>query len=225
MIEAVMWDNDGVLVDTETLFFETTRVAFSRLGLDLSREIWTSRYLSQGQSSREIALAMGADPDRVGQLLEERNQEYREVLTRPPTIRPHVRETLVALANDVHLALVTSSPGDQLELIHRTTDLLGFFQAIVTGDDVAVSKPHPEPYLRALTLLNLRAEECIAIEDSPRGLASAKAAGIACLIVPTELTRSLEFPGALAVEEDVARVLAYVRQPAKPNARIQGAAQ
>ena len=59
MIEVVLWDNDGVLVDTETLFYETTRVAFARLGLDLTKEIWGRQYLGEGKSSREIAALLG----------------------------------------------------------------------------------------------------------------------------------------------------------------------
>jgi beta-phosphoglucomutase-like phosphatase (HAD superfamily) len=65
MIDAVLWDNDGVLLDTETLFFETTRAAFARLELNLTREIWGSQYLGEGKSSREIALSVGADVSEV----------------------------------------------------------------------------------------------------------------------------------------------------------------
>jgi len=212
MIEVVLWDNDGVLVDTETLFFETTRASFARLGLDLTKEIWGRLYLSDGKSSREIAVLLGADADRTAAVMEERNQHYRQILRQPPPLRPQVRETLGELADRVRMALVTGSPRDQLQLMLGSSGLLGFFETIVTGDDCSHSKPDPEPYLTALKLLRVSASRCIAVEDSPRGLASARAAGVACIVVPTELTRTLDFVGALAVEEAVSAILRHIRQ-------------
>jgi len=209
-VEAVLSDNDGVLVDTETLFFETTRRAFARLGLNLDRETWGRRYLTDGSSSREIALSMGADANRVLEVVERRNQEYWSILQNPPPLRPNVRETLAALRGRFKLAIVTGCCREQLDLVHTSSQLLEMFDLIVTSDDCSCSKPHPEPYLAALRALGLEAGQCIAIEDSPRGLASAKAAGVPCIIVPTELTAMLEFPGALAIEQDISKVLNHV---------------
>ncbi len=213
MIKAVLWDNDGVLVDTERLFYLTTQSAFARLGLQLDKQLWATRYLGQGQSSRDIAVSLGADPARLGQILEERNQEYRRVLAQPPPVLPQVRETLAALARRLKLGLVTGCHRDQLCLVHGASNLLGFFDCIVTGDDCSEAKPHPGPYLAALKALRVAPGECVAIEDSPRGLASARAAGIACLAVPTELTQFLEFPGALGIAADVSAVLKYLTLP------------
>src|SRR5690242_19978970 len=86
--QVVLWDNDGVLVDTESLFFEVTRAAFALLGLALTKEIWSTRYLADGKPSREIALALGADPASIDPVLSARNKEYRQLLSRPPIIRP-----------------------------------------------------------------------------------------------------------------------------------------
>ena len=207
MIKAVLWDNDGVLVDTETLFFEITRTAFAQLGLMLTKEIWGQRYLSEGCPSRQIAAQLGADLTRIEPVLERRNQQYRVLLAQPPAIRPCVLETLSALKGRVRLAIVTGCDRQQLDLVHQSTGLLDYFELIVTSDDCTHAKPHPELYLASLKGLKLPAQACIAIEDSPRGLASARAAGISCVAVPTELTAGLDFAGALSVEEDVSAVL------------------
>src|SRR5436190_4795062 len=124
MIKAVLWDNDGVLVDTEILFFDVTRKAFAELGATLTKEIWGNRYLSDGRPSREIAAELGADPSRIVPILEERNQQYRRILAKPAVIRRQVRETLSALAGKVRLAIVTGCDSEQLELVHRSSDLL-----------------------------------------------------------------------------------------------------
>src|SRR5262245_59786631 len=107
MIEAVLWDNDGTLVDSEAILFEITRDAFACLGLVLTKEICGSQYLGEGKSSRELALSLGADGDKLKPVLEERNRRYREILFQPPPLRPEVRETLDAMAGRVRMALVT----------------------------------------------------------------------------------------------------------------------
>lgn len=211
MIRAVLWDNDGVLVDTELAFFEVTRAAFARLGLTLTKEVWGSQYLGQGRTSREIATSLGGDPSRIPAVLEERNQQFRQVLlAKPAPVRPQVREVLARLAGRVDLAMVTGCDREQLELVHRTTGLLKFFRIIVTSSDCAHAKPHPEPYLAALGALGVAPGDCVAIEDTPRGLAAACAAGISCVVVPTELTSFLKFPGALGVEPEVSGVWRYL---------------
>jgi beta-phosphoglucomutase-like phosphatase (HAD superfamily) len=95
--------------------------------------------------------------------------------------------------------------------MHNSNGLLKFFDKIITGDDYIHYKPHPEPYLTAMKALDVNAKHCIAIEDSPRGLASARSAGITCIIVPNELTRMLEFTGALSIEQDVSGTLKYIQ--------------
>ena len=210
MTQAVLWDNDGVLLDTEALFFEVTRSAFAKLQLQLTRENWGIQYLAAGRSSREIAASLGAKPEQAASVMDERNEEYRRALQRPLPARPQVRETLAALAGRVRLAMVTGCPRRELQLMHATTALLPFFEQVITGNDCPCSKPHPEPYLIALKALGVKAGHCLAIEDSPRGLASATAAGVPCVVVPTELTRGLDFPGALSVEHDVSAVLKHI---------------
>ncbi len=211
--KAVLWDNDGVLVDTESLFFEVSRVAFARMGLRLTKEIWGADYLGEGKPSRQIALAMGADPARIDNVLSAPNQEYRRILRQPPVVRRGVRETLKALFGRYQMAVVTGCDREQFDLVHETTGLPGFFDLIVTSDDCPHPKPNPELYLLALRALRLSPSECIAVEDSPRGVAAAQAAGIASLAVPTELTSDLGFKGALAVAEDVSKLLEYLPGP------------
>jgi HAD superfamily hydrolase (TIGR01509 family) len=154
---------------------------------------------------------MGADPERIGAVLRERNERHLAALEQPIRVRPKVRETLAALEGRVRMAMVTGCHRDQLKLKHDTGELLNFFEVIVTGDESAKSKPDPEPYLMAIDELGVEKSGCLAVEDSQRGLAAALAAGIACVVVPTELTRGQDFAGALSVEEDVSGVMKYVR--------------
>jgi HAD superfamily hydrolase (TIGR01509 family) len=211
LIQAVLWDNDGILVDSEFVFYEVTREAFARLGLELTKEIWGLRFLGEGTSSREIAQSLGADPGEYRKILDERNARYRELLKHnPPPVRAQVRETLLRLRGRVKLAIVTGCHRDQFDFMHRSSGLPGLFDIIITGDEAREPKPHPELYMAALAALQVRAEDCLAVEDTKRGLLSAKGAGIDCIVVPTELTRMQDFSGALAVENEIAAVLKYV---------------
>ena len=205
----ILWDNDGVLVDTEKLFFEATRRAFAQLGLVLTPQHWGVQYLSEGKHSRDVALALGAPPERIAPVLEERNRQYQQMLAPSPPLRPRVRETLAALFGRVRMGIVTGCRREQLRFIHASNGWLTNFEVIVAADDCANSKPHPEAYLKATEALGVKPAHCLAVEDSPRGLASARVAGIPCIVVPHELTQGLEFPGALAIEPDVSAVLKH----------------
>lgn len=211
VIKAILWDHDGLLVDTEKLFFETTRSVFAGAGLALSKETWASLYLGEGKTSKEIALSLGGHPDSIPQVINERNDLYRAVLHQPPPFRPLVRETFAALFGSIKMALVTDSHREQLQLIHGRSGFLGLFDTVISGDDSPYPKPHPAPYTAAVKALDVDPEECLAVEDTPKGLASARAAGVPCIAVPNELTRGLEFEGALSVEQDVSGVLKRLR--------------
>lgn len=211
MAQAVLWDNDGILVDSEGTFFEVTREAFARLGLKLTKEIWGIQFLGEGRSSREIAASLGGDPEKFIPVLNERNAIYRDRLReQPPPVRPQVLETILHLYGNVKLGVVTGSQSDQFYRMHRSSGLPGYFEVIITGDDCDRPKPDPGLYLAALEALNLSPQDCIAIEDSRRGLLAARAAGIECIVAPTELTRIQEFPGALAVVDEIAAILKYI---------------
>ncbi len=210
MIEAVLWDNDGILVDTETLFFETTREAFASEGLALTRERWVKSYLGEGRSSREIARSLGLPDEASAPMLEERNETYRRRLAAGVPVRPGVREALEALRGRVRQALVTSSPRDQIDLIHRDTGLLEYFECLVTSDDCERIKPAPDPYLTAMGRMGLSPDRCLAVEDSARGVAAAGAAGVRCLVVPHELTDREGCAAAYRFEPEIGGVVAAV---------------
>lgn len=212
-VQAVLWDNDGILVDSEFVFYEITRAAFATLGLELTKETWGLEFLGEGKSSREIAREMGADPAAYRPILESRNARYRELLwENPPPVRSQVPETLRRLSGCVKLGIVTGCHRDQFDAMHRSSGLPGLFDAIITGGDHKEPKPDPGLYLEALEVLGLPAGDCIAVEDTKRGLLAAVNAGIDCVVVPTELTRMQDFSGALAVENEISAVLKHVLQ-------------
>jgi HAD superfamily hydrolase (TIGR01509 family) len=218
VIDAVLWDNDGVLVDTESVFFHLTRELFAAAGADLSPRLWMKSYLGEGRSSREIAAALGIPSEKAERMLEVRNDVFRQRVEERVRICPGIPEALAALKGRVRQALVTGSPRDQLLLVHRSTGLLPFFDYVVTSEDAPRPKPAPDLYLTALERLGLPADRCLAVEDSARGVAAATAAGVRCVLVPHELTDREGCAGAWRVEPEIGRFVDLVKELSSSSA-------
>ena len=109
---------------------------------------------------------------------------------------PGAIETLKALAPTYRMGIVTSSQPAHFDIIHRSTGILDLLEFAITPDFYTNSKPSPDPYLKALELSGAHPTDCLVIEDSERGLAAAKAAGIECWVIPSRLTNEMEFAGA-----------------------------
>ncbi|WP_082616047.1 HAD family phosphatase [Massilia sp. Root418] len=204
-VDGILWDNDGVLVDTERLFYQSNRELFLPFGIDLSELDFFNWYLSDNCGAWHLLEHLGLDEARVVQLREGRNRRYAELLL-GAAVEPiaGVGELLSALAARVPMCVVTSSTGSHFALIHSRLDLLRHFRFVLTAEHYTNSKPSPEPYLLGLEKLGLAAERCVVVEDSPRGLQAATAAGIRCIVLRNELTRHYDFPGAWRIADNVA---------------------
>ena len=181
---AVLWDMDGTLVDTEPYWISAEAALIESYGGSWSHEE-AMQLVGQGLwHSARILQAKGVtlSEDEIIDLLTDRVLD--QLVERGIPWRPGARELLVALRDaQIPTALVTMSIG---RMAHHVAGQLGFdgFDAVVSGDDVAHSKPHPEPYLRGAEALGVDPARCIAIEDSPPGVASAAAAGMVAIGVP-----------------------------------------
>lgn len=187
-VQAILFDSDGVLVDTERLYFEATRTAFASAGAFISKEQWARWYLGESLPSSEIARKVGVPASCVDSIIAQRNDRFWNRIDAGTPIFPNVRETLKNLSRYFRLAVVTGATRPHFERVHASTGMGSFFDIIVTRDDCQKAKPHPHAYQVALGKLSLEPENCLAVEDSPRGAAAAVAAGVPCCIIPTMLT-------------------------------------
>ncbi len=178
---------DGLLVDTEPLWFETEADVMARLGAPWTKQ--DQEQLLGGSMDNTVGYLLAratrpAPPADVARWMTE--GMLRRAAEGRVMVRPGARELLaeVAAAGVPH-ALVTGSQRPFTEAVLAST---GFrFPVTVTGDDVTRTKPDPEPYLLAAKLLDADPEQCVALEDSPNGVASATAAGCHVVAVPTLL--------------------------------------
>jgi HAD superfamily hydrolase (TIGR01509 family) len=195
MLEAIFFDNDGVLVDTEHLYFAASRATLAEVGVTLEEADFVDVSLRQGRSVFDLVRDR-FDEAGVEALRQRRNARYADLLRAGVPPLDGVPGLLAALHGRARLAVVTSSNPEHFAVIHAGTGLLRFFDFAVTNGDYARSKPHPDAYLAALARAGCAAHEAVAIEDSERGLAAARAAGLRCIVVPRGLTRGGTFDGA-----------------------------
>jgi len=195
-INWIFWDNDGVLVDTERLYFRATRDVLATTGVELTEEMFVELFLVQSRGAWHLAAERGVAPDEIEALRRRRSEVYSELLEAGRVLLPGVREALERLRGRVRMGVVTSSRRAHFEIIHRSTGLLEFFEFAVTADDCVRVKPEPEPYLRAISLAGAAPEACIAVEDTMRGLAAARSAGLRCWVIPSHFMPQCDFAGA-----------------------------
>jgi HAD superfamily hydrolase (TIGR01509 family) len=206
-IKAIFWDNDGVLVNTEGLYFEATRKVLADADIDLTREMYIELLLVGGKGAWFLAEERGYSANDVAEMRRKRNDLYGRLLKRGNIIIEGVEEVLTALQDKFTMGIVTSSRKDHFNIIHERSGLLKYFDFVLTREDYGLSKPDPEPYLLAVENSGCEKKECLAVEDSERGLESAKAAGINCYIIPTELTKNGNFSGADKVLSGIGDIL------------------
>jgi HAD superfamily hydrolase (TIGR01509 family) len=184
---AVVFDNDGLLLDTESVWTRAEHDLFERRGLDLTpadkRElVGTSAEIAGGILERRLA-----EPGRAAALIEELNELVVAELEHGVEAMVGARELLHTLKErGTPIGLVSNSP---LAFVRRSLEIAGFedrFDVVVSAHEVAAPKPAPDPYLEACRRLGVEpGPDVVALEDSPTGVAAARAAGLTVIGVPS----------------------------------------
>lgn len=194
-VRAVLWDLDGVLVDTRALHMQAWRQLVQELALP-----WDERYFQRTFGQRNDAILGGLLPDRPADALLALGRR-KEAIVRS-LMKGRVRplpgvDDLVRRLHDAGRgqAIVSSTPRQNIDLILQSTGLAAYFDAIVGEEDVRRGKPDPEVLLIAARLLGVTADVCVVIEDAPAGIEAAVRAGMRSIGVattrpPAELSRA-----------------------------------
>lgn len=195
MRKYVLFDHDGVLVDTEPWYFRAGARALADIGMGLDLDDYLQD-MAQGLGTWTRARAAGVDEPTIDRLRRARDTYYREHLQTEDIGIDGVVEALTELSAYVRMAIVTTSKRSDFELIHQEPRITRFMDFVLTREDYEHAKPHPEPYLTGLARLGARAEETLVVEDSERGLGSAVAAGIDCVVVHHDFTQGQDLSRA-----------------------------
>lgn len=191
----ILFDNDGVLVETEAWYFKANQEILKTLGLHLDEE----RYLeimARGGTAWEVAQEHGVSKAIIDASREKRDTLYQHYLQTKNITIPNVKKVLRELQKEYKMAIITTSRRVDFDLIHHNRGITDFMQFSLCVEEYKRAKPHPDPYLAGLKKFNATKEETFIVEDSQRGLTSALNAKIDCIIVKNEFTKTHDFTGA-----------------------------
>jgi len=193
-----VFDFDGVIIDTEKARYEAMQEIFATYGQKLPLHIWiesVGRAVYAIDPFDYLESITGEKLDR--EMLKSTHKKIEMEMADALPLLPGVVERLEEVRSNGGLLAVASSSSSAWVRGHlQKRDLIGYFNAVVCRDNTLRHKPHPEPYSTALKLLNCLPENSFAIEDSPLGIASAKAAGLKCIAVGCSLTRDMDLSDA-----------------------------
>jgi HAD superfamily hydrolase (TIGR01509 family) len=195
MKKYILFDNDGVLVETENWYYEANKKALKQLGLNLQRDEY-QEIMARGGTAWELAINAGITTEIIDKKRVQRDNYYQEFLHTKNLEIPNVKKVLKNLSKKYKMAIVTTSRRVDFELIHKNRGISDYMQFVLCVEDYERAKPYPDPYLKGLELLKASAKDTIVVEDSQRGLISAVNANIECVIVKNEFTKTHDFSKA-----------------------------
>jgi beta-phosphoglucomutase len=190
MVRAIVFDFDGVIANSEPLHFRAFRDVLATEGIPLTEPEYYERYLGYNdeRAFREIGVEHGRrwDDPAIAHLIARKAVVLQALEEHGSILFPGAREAIERLARQCPLAIASGALREEIERTLEREQLITHFAVIVSADDGGASKPAPDPYLRAVERLSttaarperLLASECVAVEDSPWGLESARAAGL-----------------------------------------------
>lgn len=211
-IRAVVFDLDGLLVDSEPLQIAAWDAFLMEYGHRLSPSLLGDMFGLRVWDSAGLLIERLGLPLRVDAVVEARDRIFLDSLAGNLVPMPGARELVGDLARrGIPLGLATSGHRRYVDVVLREIGLEGVFDAEVTGGEVAHGKPAPDIYLAAARALDVPPRLALALEDAPHGVAAARAAGMRCLAIPNAMTRDLPgFDKADAVLDSLAEVMSWL---------------
>jgi HAD superfamily hydrolase (TIGR01509 family) len=207
MIQAVVFDLDGLIVDTEQTSLQAWEELYREVGLELPLDRWKTTIGTWGGTFDPVS-DLG---EKLGRLLaadelQARREREWELASQLPVMPGVIDHLDAANAWGLSVGVASSSSRKWVHGHLERLDLVDRFDCICSRDDVLSVKPDPSLYYRALLSMGVDGQEAIAYEDCPNGLIAAKSAGLHCVVVPGQLTSAADYSQADAVLESLADV-------------------
>lgn len=188
-MKAILFDMDGVLVDSMPYHAEAWSSVFKTIGIHIEKRVI---YELEGANYRQVIDTILRQSGRIPteEEIQELGHKKIEIFDQVKDIKPFdgIKELLETLKSQYKLAVVS---GSNRKAVYKTVDTFfpNIFQVIVDGEVTKISKPSPEPYLIAVRKLGISKDHCLVIENAPLGVQSAKSAGLRCIAIPTYLPK------------------------------------
>ena len=192
--QGIVFDFDGVIVNTEPLHLQASRDALALRGIDISDEEYYDRYVGYDDVGmfKQLAIDRGLPwcSDDLQEMLVAKALRFEELERAGAVLVPGAAECVRRMANVSPLAVASGARPEEIERMLARLELRSYFRVIVGSGDTPFSKPAPDPYLEAAARLRAQPSRAVAIEDTAAGLASAKAAGLLCIGITTTFPAS-----------------------------------
>jgi HAD superfamily hydrolase (TIGR01509 family) len=205
MIRAVLFDLDGLLIDSEGLHFACWRDALASVEFTLTEQCYLDHWTRAGLGIADFCAGHGISRD-PGLLRQLKARLYERRVLTDLQLMPGARRCLEELLGHKRLALATAGYPEAVNPALEKLGLRPYFQAIVTRHDVQRFKPAPDVFLRAAQRLNVEPAHCLVLEDAEKGVIAAHAAGMKCIAIPTAHTADNDFSLATKVLPSLSEV-------------------
>lgn len=195
---ALIFDFDGLIVDTESPAFDAWSEIYRENGVELKLEEWVQvvgTTYSNFHPVDHLEKLTGQKHDKVA--LMTRKEKLKAEICETKPLMPGVLDRINE-AKELGMKIAVVSTSERAWVVHHLSrfELQDAFDLFVTREDVEKVKPDPEPYLKACSQLDLAPKDCVVVEDSGNGVKAAKAAGATCFVIPNAITKVLDFPEA-----------------------------
>ncbi len=221
--DAIIFDHDGTLIDTESPDFEACQIMCREQNINLPLEYWAEKVVGY-MDGYSLLYQELIQPNNNGFTEEQMWQRLRElwpITLKNSTLMPGVETLLPKLRKEGYtMGVATAADRAWANCWMSRFNLLPYFEVIAAGDDVANNKPAPDVYLHAAAQLGVKPQRCLAFEDSVAGTQAAKAARMTVVAVPSHVTKSLKFDQADTIINGLNQVtVAWVEQLGQTVAR------
>lgn len=201
----VIFDLDGVLIDSEGLYYRAYKEVLKPYGVSVSAREYEEYWIAQGVGPEYIVdkHKLPIEPD---ELRRRRSPIFLNLLKTEAKLMPHVEGTLEKLFDLFPLTVATNSYREHLDFVLHRFGITRFFADTAAREDYEKSKPAPDAFVAAAQKLGLARDRCVVVEDTYRGVTAAAHAGITCVAVPNDYTRNNDFSAAVKVLSSLAEL-------------------
>ena len=187
MKKFILFDNDGVLVETEKWYYEANKKALREIDIELEFDVYME-IMARGGTAWEVAQKLGHSKKIIDEQRRRRDGYYQEFISTEHIEIDGVLDVLDELSCEYKMGIVTTSRRVDFELIHSQREIVKFMDFTLCVEEYPRAKPYADPYLAGMQKFKALQQECLVIEDSQRGLSAAVNAGIECAVVDNEFT-------------------------------------
>ncbi len=198
MANGLIFDLDGLLADTESIHYEAYREVLLEQGINITKGMFIDNWTKNGRGIKEFLIQINSTAD-ADFIREEKAQLFDAMAKYRLKEMQGATSLLSRCCNTYKMALATSSRKCAADMVLGHLKMKRYFDVILTRDDIYYPKPNPEIFIKASEIMGLNRRECIVVEDSPKGICAAIAAGMTAIAIPNEYTADSSFSDATLV--------------------------